>query len=670
MGLFESFGKNESQKDTTGQNSATEEKEKQKTTTKQPVEKGKEVVEIKKGDFEAFKSNLDEWYNNDNKAFDLSMEEEVLRSKILKAKNVLERQKEDVRSINSHINDKESDLHQVRETGYGKNFSQDGFTLSGNLLPTLETDSNNGYMTEKQKMYLSSQVDEFCKEANISSIDRLREMINTFFQSDVIDTICNNRVLPQLIYKKQNQLKIRAAAAAFVLVFLLFIFSGSSRTLFTLGVTLVGSFAMMGLAGYGAFYLAREKFMWNLLVSVLVTILAGFTGALVFAFLADPVAQVIIDGNIIAVVFVSILIAALAYFIESKLAQSNKSVEKLRRDQVLLKESRKTIYAQLDNREIQGLPVNTYMYCVLNYQAIIEYFNKESLENHIKHENDEIEKKKKQMKALQEEYNKSNESIVALEQLLASKEEEQRMVISKNDEIYKKICGWTKSPKLSWLEDYEIDPVVAVSLKNGIFFMEHEGKTPLLVESDFGNNEAIVLFVKEIINGFQRINPLELLDIAVIDLALNAQNWRYQDIPWIFSKTNVDGTKTTSGLVKLVSNPSELKTYCDELEAEVEKQMVFFQSHTDDKVMEDILKDSGGRSIRELNKYMKKTENMPFKYHITLILPENINRSDCAMLVRNLSSGVYCGFIPIILKKRDCSLFEEWKVITEKANLY
>lgn len=669
MGLFESFGKNEFQKDTATQNSVTEEKERQEAADEQPVEKGEGVGETRKGDFEAFKSNLDEWYNNDDKVLDLFAEEEMLRSKISKAREVLERQKENVRSINSHIDDKESDLDQVKKTGYGKSFSQDGFTVNGNLLPTLETDSNNGYMTERQKVYLSSQVDEVCREANISSIDKLRKIINAFFQSNVVDTICDNSVLPQLIYKKQNQSKIRAAVIAFVLVFLLFIFSGDSRTLFTGVVALVGSFSMMGLAGYGAFYLAREKFVWNLLVSVLVTIPAGFAGAFIFIFLADPVARIIINGNILAVAFVSLLFAVLAYFIESKLTESSRSIEKLSQDQGLLKESRKAIYAELDNSEVQGLPINTYIYCLLHYQDIIEYLNKESLKNHIKHENDEIKKKKKQRDDLQKEYDRSSESIMALEQLLISKEEERRGIVSKNAEIYEKICRWIESPKLSWLKDYEIDSRVPVFIHNGIFTMEHEGKTPLLVESSFENIEEVFSLVKEIIKGLQRMNPVELLDIAVVDLALNAQNWRYQDIPWLFSQTNVDGTKTTSGSVKLVSNPSELKIYCSELESEVEKQMTFFQSHKNDKVMEDILKDSDGRSIRELNQYMKKSDNMPFKYHITIILPENI-RSDCAMLIRNLSSGVYCGFIPIILKKRNSNLPDEWKMIIEKANCY
>ena len=60
----------------------------------------------------------------------------------------------------------------------------------------------------------------------------------------------------------------------------------------------------------------------------------------------------------------------------------------------------------------------------------------------------------------------------------------------------------------------------------------------------------------------------------------------------------------------------------------------------------------------------------PNKYHIAIILPENIQREDSKMLIRSLSSGAYCGFIPVILKKSNNNMYDEWNLITEKANWY
>ena len=266
MGLFESFGKNELQGDTINQKPVVGEKEKRETIVEQFTENSEETDEIRKSDFEAFKKNIDEWYNNYNKIFDISKEEEVLHSEISKGQDNSDRLSKD-------------------KSKYGKNFSLNGFAVDENLLSTLAADFNNGYMTESQKIYLSSQVDEICKEANIFSVDRLQKILNVFFHSDVVNTICDNSILLELINKKQNKLKIKVAAIAFVMVFLLFMVSGGSRTLFAMGVALIGMFAVMGLAGFGGFYLAREKFVWNLLISILVAVPAGIAGGLIFAFL-------------------------------------------------------------------------------------------------------------------------------------------------------------------------------------------------------------------------------------------------------------------------------------------------------------------------------------------------------------------------------------------------
>ena len=107
------------------------------------------------------------------------------------------------------------------------------------------------------------------------------------------------------------------------------------------------------------------------------------------------------------------------------------------------------------------------------------------------------------------------------------------------------------------------------------------------------------------------------------------------------------------------------------MEKEAEDQITFFEKHHDDKVMKEIVENSAGlKTIRELNKYNKRTSMEVNKYHIAIILPENIQREDSKILIRSLSSGAYSGFIPIILKKRNVNMYDEWKLITEKANWY
>ena len=679
MGLFENFGKNESHGDTINPEQVTEEKEKQDTTVEQSTENREEIDALKRHQFEEFKHNIGEWLDNWHRVYvDLDKEEKDCRSRKAQIEDGLRGQEANVQSIKKRINDKSSDLDQVKKTGKGKGFNLDGFTVNGNLLPVLEADSINGYMTEGQKAYLSKQVEEVCEETRISSVERLRKILDELFHSDVVDTICNNGIMSELIEQKKNKTKIMAAAIAFVIAFLLFMFSGGIRSLFAAGMILIGTFAVMGLAGYGVFYLAREEFIWNLFISILAAIAAGIAGGVVFAlFLADPFARILSNGNILVVIIVSLIIAAIAYLIATKYVESARTANKLMQDQGLLKDSRKAIYASLENKEIQGLAVNTYLYCLLHHQDVINYINGESLRKHIASENDEIEKSKKKIDALQRDQQETKKEIGELNRELEAIERERGRILSENEKLYEKITEWKESPSLDWnikwIEEYKLAPEIPVLSHNDISIFEHGGKTPVVVEGEFENMEDVFPLMKGIIDGFQRMNPIELLDIAVVDLALDAENWEnHQDIPWIYSQTKVDGTKTEFGSVRLVSNSAELKTYCEHLEEEAARQKTFFQRHMDDEILNEILRksDDNMKSIRELNKYMKKKEDTPYKYHITIILPENIGRSDCDMLVRKLSTGVYRGFIPFILKKEDSNLLDMWEGITGKANRY
>lgn len=679
MGLFESFGKNESHEDAINQELIAEEKERQDTTVEQSMGNREEIDRLKKSEFEEYKHNIHLWMDNWYRVHvDLNKEEEKYRFRKAQIEDDLRGQEANVQSIKKHINDKSSDLDQVKKTGKGKEFNLDGFTVNGKLLPILEADSANGYMTEGQKIYLSKQVEEVCEEIRISSVERLKKILEELFHSDVVDTICNNGLMSELIEQKKNKIKIIAATITFVIAFLLFMFSGGIRSLFASGITLIGTFAVMGLAGYGIFYLAREKLIWNLFISILAAIAAGIVGGVLFGFfLADSLAGVLSNGNILVVIFVSLIISAIAYLIATNWVESDWIEDKLMKDQGLLKDSRKAIYASLENKEIQGLAANTYIYCLLHYHDIINYLNGELLRKHIVSENVEIEKSKKEIDALQRNQQKTIKEIDELNRELKAIEQERIRVLSENEKLYKKITEWKESPSLDWntewIEEYQLAPNIPVLSQNNISIFEHEGKTPIVVEEKFKNMEDLFPLLKGIIDGFQRMNPVELLDIAVVDLALDAENWEnHQDIPWVYSQTKSDGTKEEFGSVRLVSNASELKTYCDCLEEEAKRQKEFFQRNMDDEILNKILRKSGDnvKSIRELNKYMKKNGRTPSKYHIAVILPENIKPSDCDMLVRKLSTGVYRGFIPVILKKNDSNLLDLWEGITRKANLY
>lgn len=679
MGLFENFGKNESRENTINPEPVAEEKEKQDATVEQSTENRKEIDALKKRQFEEYKHNIDEWLDNWHRVYvDLDKEEKDCRSKKTQIEDGLRGQEANVQSIKKRINDKSSDLDQVKKTGKGKGFNLDGFTVNGNLLPVLEADSINGYMTEGQKAYLSKQVEEVCEETRISSVERLRKILDELFHSDVVDTICNNGIISELIEQKKNKTKIMAAAITFVIAFLLFMFSGGIRSLFAAGMILIGTFAVMGLAGYGIFYLAREEFIWNLFISILAAIAAGIAGGVVFAlFLADPFARILSSGNILVVIIVSLIIAAIAYLIATKYVESDRTANKLMQDQGLLKDSRKAIYASLENKEVQGLAVNTYIYCLLHYQDIINYLNGESLRRHIESENDEIEKSKKKIDALQRDQQETKKEIDELNRELGTIKRERERILSENDRIYEKINEWRESPSkdwdIEWIDEYKLAPDIAVLRNNDISILRHEGKTPILVEGKFMNMEDVYPLVKGIIDGFQRMNPLELLNIAVVDLSLDAENWgSYQDIPWAYSQKK-NGDIVKFGSVELVSNKNELERYCKDLEKQASAQTRMFRENRDDKTMNEILEqsDSKMRSIREINKYMKKKHpDSPCKYHISIILAESVQGDVCDNLVGKLSTGVVRGFIPVIIKKEGSNLYKTWEKITEKANRY
>lgn len=670
-GLFENFG----QEKKSAKNTAVDEKEGQQKSdqgekqkiAQNHVEEKNDSDEAKKAEYETFNQNVDRWQRNkiDLKSFSEEIEKDNLE--ISKIQVDLVGQEKEVNSIKNYINEKTTNLDDIIKNGKGKGVNPEGFTVTGNLLPTLKTDYDSGYMTEKQQAYLSKGITEVCTQSRITSIDKLRDIFTAFVNSEVVDNICNNDKLIELVEKKQKQTRIMVTGGTFVLVLLMLFLFGGVRSVLAMGVALIGIVGLMGIIGYGLFQLSRDYFLWNLAVSILVTVLgAVFGGCLISVLLLDPLVNLIQEGNFVVIAIISVLFAVLAFILVGTWMKSTNAISKMCSNQTLIREARREIYIDLENKQLQNIPVVIYLYCLLNYKTIIDYLNGISLDQHIAHENNEIAKLQKQMEEMQRKQEGTYQRKKYLEQLLESKKQKIQDISSENDKLYKRIDEWKLSPKLSWLEEWTINPEVVTTVHNTMFCMKHNGNIPLVLDTDLRSIESSAPWVNAIIAGFQKGNPAELLDIAVIDLALNANQWKY-----LLSSTKMGIPGSGDSKVQVISSNADLKAYCSKMEKEAEEQIRFFENHRDDTTMMEIVENSeGAKTIRELNQYNKQIGMEPNKYHIAIILPENIQREDSKMLIRSLSSGAYCGFIPVILKKSNNNMYDEWNLITEKANWY
>lgn len=671
-GLFEKFGQ---EKDYTP-NAIAEEMESQREYDRgeeskavlNHLEEKNNTDEAKKIEYETFNRNLDRWQRNKIDLKSVSEEIEKENLEISKIQVDLDEQEAKVNFVKKQVEGKASDLdHVIKDSDLELSISMGDieYGIHGKLLSTVKMDFDSGYMTEGQQAYLSKGVDEVCTESKIVSADKLDEILMSLSDSEVVDNICSNGKLFELAEKKQNQKRIMVTGGAFVLALLLLFLFGGIRSILGAGVAFIGIFGLMGIVGYGIFRLTQDHFLWNLALSIIATIFGGLFGGLLIAiFLLDPLVNLIQEGNFLVIAIISIMVSVLVYIIVGVRMKSPTVKNKICSNQTLIREARREIYIGLENKQLGNLPIITYLYCLLNYEAIFKYLYEISLKKRITHENDEIEKLNMQITAMQKKQDEVYRKKKYLEQLIENKKQKMQDISSENDKLYNRISEWKSSPQLSWLEEWTIVPEVKAMIYNTVFCMKHNGNTPLVLESDFINIELVAQWVNAIIHGFQRENPVELLDIALIDLALNANQWRY-----LLSITNMRASG--AGKVKLVLNNVDLKSYCKDIEKEAEDQITFFEKHHDDKTMKEIVENSNGaKTICELNKYNKRTSMEPNKYHVAIILPENIQREDSKSLIRSLSSGVYSGFIPIILKKRNVDMYDEWKLITEKANWY
>ena len=708
MRLFESFGKDDKQEEMFAEKPTTEEKTdvetqhekgtglfenfgQEKKSVKATVVKEKEgqreygqgeeskVVlnhfeekndadEAEKNEYEAFNRNLDRWQRNKLDVKSLSEEIKKDNLEVSKIQADLDAQEAKVNSVKKQVEDKYSNLDYVvknRDIYQAISTGDIDYAVNGNLLSTIKTDFDSGHMTEEQQAYLSKGIDEVCTESRITSIGKLEEILRSVSSSEIADNICNNDKLLELAEKKQNQTRIMATGGTFVGALLLLFLFGGLRSILGAGVAVIGIFGLMGLVGYGIFRLTQDHLLWNLAVSIIATVFGGLFGGLLIAiFLLDPLVNLIQEGNFLVIAIISVLFAVLAYIIVGVRMKSPTAKNKICSNQALIREARREIYIGLENEQLENLPIITCLYCILNYKTMIDYLYDLSLKQRITCENDEMAKLDMQIAAMQKKQDEVYRKKKYLEQLIENKKQKMQDISSENDKLYNRICEWKSSPQLSWLEEWTIAPEVKAMIYNTVFCMKHNGNTPLVLESDFINIELVAQWVNAIIHSFQRENPVELLDIALIDLALNANQWRY-----LLSSTNV--RDSGAGKVKLVLNNVDLKSYCKDMEKEAEDQITFFEKHHDDKTMKKIVENSNGaKTICELNKYNKRTSMEPNKYHVAIILPENIQREDSKSLIRSLSSGAYSGFIPIILKKRSVDMYDEWKLITEKANWY
>ncbi len=707
MRLFESFGNDDKQKKVSAENSITEEKtefeiqhgkgtglfenfrqendsvsntvvEEMKGQREYDKEESKAILnhfeekndtdEAKKNEYETFNRNLDRWQRNKLELKSVSEEIQKDNSEISKIQANLDGQEVKINSVKKQIECKTSDLDDVIKNGELKKellMIDVDYEADENLLPTLKMDLDSGCMTEEQQVYFSRGIAEVCTESKITSIDELNEILTILFNSEVIDNICSNSKLLELAEKKQNQKRIMATGGTFVLALLLLFLFGGLRLILGAGVAVVGIFGLMGIVGYGIFRLTQDHFLWNMALSIIATVFGGLFGGLLIAiFLLDPLVNLIQEGNFLVIAIISVLFAVLAYIIVGARMKSPTAKNKICSNQALIREARREVYIGLENKQLENLPIITYLYCILNYKTIVDYLYEVSLKKRITRENDEMAKLNMQIAAMQKKRDEVYRRKKYLEQLIETQKQKMQDISSENDELYNRICEWKSSPQLSWLDEWTINPEVKAMIYSTVFCMKHNGNTPLVLESDFISIELVAQWVNAIIHSFQRENPVELLDIALIDFALNANQWRY-----LLSSTNVKASG--AGKIKLVLSNADLKSYCKNMEKEAEDQITFFEKHHDDKVMKEIVENSAGlKTIRELNKYNKRTSMEVNKYHIAIILPENIQREDSKILIRSLSSGAYSGFIPIILKKRNVNMYDEWKLITEKANWY
>ena len=638
-----------------------------------PDEKETQEEIVKRTKYNGYKNGIWKWHSNNANVKKCEEEKDLIQKRIVEKKSALRTGYQKEEHIKTCIADQEQEISTVKAHGEGKNFSQNLFTINDNLLTRARQDFAQGYMTKRQTDYLSKTSMEVSKTEDITSVGKLRNLNEMFISSDLAEYIRNLNVDMNLVERMGNKRAGIVGIVSFILVFIMFKLSSSAMgTIADLVVLGIMAVTMAGI-GYGIFLLTHDVIGWNVLWAGLTAGFSGlFGGGMITVFLSEVIGQLFTSGNIFIVLIISIVFAIAIFLLTKKIVNSDRMKMKRANNKSIIDQSRKMLYVQMDNKSLGNRAIEVYLYCLIHYEEMLSYINTSLLQSYITRQDEELLKSKKEYEGIKEFCKELENEIAGLEKAKAMQQTKIEECKEENQRLYQEVLRWNERPELDWFEDYTIEPSISLVCRNNdIFTMTHEGKKPIIFRDSFDSNDRIFDCMKDVIDAFQKMNPKELLEVSVIDLAPDAQFLtNRQGIDWTYSITDIDGIEKKHGSVTLVSNQKDLKEYCDLLQGEADHQMSFFHTHMNDSVMNDILMNSSEKSIRELNHYMKEKENAPFKYHVMLIFPDYINRNDCDTLVRVISGGIYCGFIPVLMKKKDTELLDNWNVITQKAIVY
>lgn len=322
--------------------------------------------------------------------------------------------------------------------------------------------------------------------------------------------------------------------------------------------------------------------------------------------------------------------------------------------------------------------MNEALYCYLNHDALVNYIKKNVRQGWIGQLGAEINKLTEKLNAKQELIHQKKEEFAKMNQQMDLLRGRQKLA---HDAVMQKtqvIQAWNGIPDMAMAEKKFAD-IVCMKPEGGKGYctiLPHKmSPITMYYYGDVADSNILSKIsgpLVRVIDGFQQMNPAELMQMTLIDLIGGAMSLRMDSrIKWSTrSQKNFVEEGVDDGMM-LVSNVSELNEFSQMIERHGNMLVEYNGKHSNQ--VRALLGNSGTISgIAQANQIRTEESLKPFPYQVVFIVVPRANERDefsygqqaLQRFIQDENISKAYGILPVFIVNKD-SVHESWKRIVE-----
>ena len=482
-------------------------------------------------------------------------------------------------------------------------------------------------LTNSQSSFLRQAPQEVCgNEKAIKSISSVKALEDSFAHSAAYQQIVQGVPKDEYLSKMAQKIALYVSIAIVVLNFLGGL--GLGTGLLSLIVYVVMFVVVGAVATFICLKIAQGIFGPDSFIALIAAVVVGFfvVGSAVASSTSKSISNAVANGSFIVSLIVGVFLGGVNWFAVYLILTLTPALRWLQNIPFLKGPMRKGVFQELENTE----NLNEAMYCVLNHDAVCNFFEENEVQMNIDILGKMLKDKTKELKKLQQDYSDvcteeqkasadADAKIAEARRKAAAVAENKRRASASYVECVNAITGWDDRPRLQWLDEYALQPSICFEgVRPDGIVVKACGSDGLAIHYNGTQriDEAGVL-AQKVVSAFQKLNPPEIMNIAVINPSTDMS---FFNLDWIYETMDASGgrKRRSKGTIRRVDSMEALKKYISDLRISRENRRRIEDDYS--RQLSSVqIRPGETRKLEYINKALKSAGKEPLPYQIMVI---------------------------------------------------